>query len=165
MHLLLFINVWWVYFMIWLILLWRCLWIISLSLVCPWWLSCKFIGYFKKYKEVNLVFSWEESHFMVQEGIIVGHKVLETDVEVDRCNCNLLIPWSVNQVRSFLHHRTFYVMRFIREFSKAVWLLIDCVAKDKAFNFDDSCLEAIEKNWSLLVSAPYIMGSWLLSSF
>ena len=27
----------------------------------------------KRCEEVNLVLSWEKSHFMVQEGIILGH--------------------------------------------------------------------------------------------
>jgi len=29
----------------------------------------------KRCEELNLVLSWEKSHFMVQEGIVLGHKV------------------------------------------------------------------------------------------
>jgi len=28
--------------------------------------------------------SWEKSHFMVQEGIVLGHKVSEKGIEVDK---------------------------------------------------------------------------------
>ena len=36
----------------------------------------------KRCEEVNLVLSWEKSHFMVQEGIVLGHKVSKKGIEV-----------------------------------------------------------------------------------
>jgi len=33
-------------------------------------------------EEVNLVLSWGKSHFMVQEGIILGHRVSEKGIEL-----------------------------------------------------------------------------------
>jgi len=38
----------------------------------------------KRCEEVNLVLSWEKSHFMVQEGIVLGHKVSKKGIEVDK---------------------------------------------------------------------------------
>ena len=38
----------------------------------------------KRCEKVNLVLSWEKSHFMVQEGIVLGHKVSEKGIEVDK---------------------------------------------------------------------------------
>ena len=35
-------------------------------------------------EETNLVLNWEKCHFMVNEGIVLGHKVSERDIEVDR---------------------------------------------------------------------------------
>jgi hypothetical protein len=32
----------------------------------------------------NLVLNWEKCHFMVNEGIVLGHKISERGIEVDR---------------------------------------------------------------------------------
>ena len=34
-------------------------------------------------EEKNLVLNWEKCHFMVKEGIILGHRELSKDIEVD----------------------------------------------------------------------------------
>jgi hypothetical protein len=38
----------------------------------------------KRCKEINLILSWEKCHFMVQEGIVLGHIVSKRRIEVDR---------------------------------------------------------------------------------
>ena len=35
-------------------------------------------------EDTNLVLSWEKCHFMVKEGIVLGHKVSGKEIEVDR---------------------------------------------------------------------------------
>ena len=35
-------------------------------------------------EETNLVLNWEKCHFMVQEGIVLGHKISSRGIEVDR---------------------------------------------------------------------------------
>ncbi|XP_042410134.1 uncharacterized protein LOC121999533 [Zingiber officinale] len=35
-------------------------------------------------EDVNLVLNWEKCHFMVKEGIILGHKISERGIEVDK---------------------------------------------------------------------------------
>ena len=35
-------------------------------------------------KETNLVQSWKKSHFIVQEGIVMGHKITKDGIEVDK---------------------------------------------------------------------------------
>ncbi|XP_075504542.1 uncharacterized protein LOC142541980 [Primulina tabacum] len=66
----------------------------------------------KRCEETNLVLNWEKCHFMVQEGIVLGHKVSEKGIEVDKAKIevikNLPPPASVKGVRSFLGHAGFY---------------------------------------------------------
>ena len=53
---------------------------------------------------MNLVLTWEKSHFIVQEGIVLGHKVSKKENKVDKAKVdlifNLFVPSSVKQVRS-----------------------------------------------------------------
>lgn len=37
----------------------------------------------QQYVETNLVLNWEKCHFMVKEGIILGHQTLEKRLQVD----------------------------------------------------------------------------------
>jgi len=38
----------------------------------------------KRCVETNLVLNWEKCHFMVTEGIVLGHKISNKDIEVDK---------------------------------------------------------------------------------
>ncbi|GJT82224.1 putative nucleotidyltransferase, ribonuclease H [Tanacetum coccineum] len=38
----------------------------------------------RRCKETNLVLNWEKCHFMVKEGIVLGHKISGASIEVDR---------------------------------------------------------------------------------
>ena len=59
-------------------------------------------------EETNLVLNWEKCHFMVREGIVLGHKILARGIEVDIEKVevieNLPPPTSVKGIRSFLRH-------------------------------------------------------------
>ena len=63
-------------------------------------------------EETNLVLNWEKCHFMVQEGIVLGHKVSKTGIEVDKAKIEVIEklppPTSVKGIRSFLGHAGFY---------------------------------------------------------
>ena len=89
--------------------------------------------------EKRLILSWEKSHFMVKEGIVLGHIVSKRGIEVDKAKVQLISdlppPTSVKQIRSFLGHVGFY-RRFIKDFSKISHLLCNLLAKDTPFNFD-----------------------------
>jgi hypothetical protein len=117
-------------------------------------------------KETNLILSWEKSHFMVQEGIVLGHIVSKRGIEVDRAKVELISklppPTSVKQIRSFLGHAGFY-RRFIKDFSKISRPLCNLLAKETPFKFDEACLEAFEKLRGLLSSAPIMKSpNWSL---
>ncbi|GJT44073.1 reverse transcriptase domain-containing protein [Tanacetum coccineum] len=57
-------------------------------------------------EETNLVLNWEKCHFMVKEGIVLGHKISGVGVEVDRAKIDVIAklpyPTNVKGVRSFL---------------------------------------------------------------
>ncbi|GJW03098.1 reverse transcriptase domain-containing protein [Tanacetum coccineum] len=35
-------------------------------------------------KDTNLVLNWEKCHFMVKEGIVLGHKIFKSGIEGDK---------------------------------------------------------------------------------
>ncbi|KAI5323720.1 hypothetical protein L3X38_032792 [Prunus dulcis] len=107
----------------------------------------------------NLVLNWEKCHFMVEQGIVLGHSISSKGIEVDKAKIDVIAklppPTSVKGVRSFLGHTGFY-RRFIKDFSKISRPLCTLLAKDAPFNFDKACLEAFNKLKALLTSAPII---------
>ena len=82
---------------------------------------------------------------MVKEGIILGHRISERGIEVDRAWVEtiekLLPPSSVKGIRSFLGHIGFY-RRFIKDFSKIAKPLSNLLVQGVPFEFDDQCLQA-----------------------
>ncbi|XP_052118983.1 uncharacterized protein LOC127748465 [Arachis duranensis] len=67
-------------------------------------------------QETNLVLNWEKCHFMVSEGIVLGHKVSSKGIEVDKAKTEIIeklsIPVNVKAERSFLGHVGFYKSDF-----------------------------------------------------
>nr|GEV76044.1 hypothetical protein [Tanacetum cinerariifolium] len=63
-------------------------------------------------EETNLMLNWEKYHFMVKEGIVLGHKIFRVGIEVDRAKidviANLSYPTNVKGGKSFLGHVEFY---------------------------------------------------------
>ncbi|KAK1662716.1 hypothetical protein QYE76_050875 [Lolium multiflorum] len=98
-------------------------------------------------EETNLVLNWEKCHFMVNEGIVLGHKISERGIEVDRAKVEAIekmpYPRDVKGIRSVLGHAGFY-RRFIKDFSKISKPLTNLLQKDVPFVFDDDCKEAFE---------------------
>ena len=108
-------------------------------------------------KDKQLALNWEKCHFMVTEGIVLGHKISATGLEVDQSKISIIktlaLPTTVKGIRSFLGHAGFY-RRFIKDFSKIAMPLCRLLEKDKRFNFDDSCKAAFEVIKIILVQAP-----------
>jgi hypothetical protein len=70
----------------------------------------------KRCQMADLVLNYEKCHFMVQEGIVLGHKILEEGIEVDKAKVEVIEqlppPTNVKGIYSFLGHARFY-QRFI----------------------------------------------------
>ena len=111
--------------------------------------------------ETNLVLNWEKCHFMVKEGIVLGHRISEKGVKVDRAKVEVIEklppPISVKGVRSFLGHAGFY-RRFIKDFSKIAHPLCKLLEKECKFVFDDASLRAFGELKEKLVSVPIIIS-------
>ncbi|KAA3466524.1 reverse transcriptase-like protein [Gossypium australe] len=117
-------------------------------------------------EETNLVSNWEKCHFMVREGIVLGHKVSHKGIEVDKAKIEVIEklppPTSVKGIRSFLGHVEFY-RRFIKDFSKISKPLCTLLEQNKPFLFDEPCLLAFEKLKKRLVVVPIVIApKWIL---
>ncbi|KAK1697498.1 hypothetical protein QYE76_014195 [Lolium multiflorum] len=110
-------------------------------------------------EETNLVLNWEKCHFMVNEGIVLGHKISERGIEVDRAKVEAIekmpYPRDVKGIHSVLGHAGFY-RRFIKDFSKISKPLTNLLQKDVPFVFDDDCKEAFETLKKALTTAPVV---------
>ena len=57
-------------------------------------------------EETNLVLNWEKCHFMVNEGIVLGHKISERGIEVHKAKVDAIekmsCPKDIKGIRSSL---------------------------------------------------------------
>ncbi|GJW46847.1 reverse transcriptase domain-containing protein [Tanacetum coccineum] len=85
-------------------------------------------------KDAHLILNWEKCHFMVKEGIMLGHKVSGAGLEVDKAKFDVIskVPPLTN-------------------------------IKDTPFDFDDECQKAFELLQEKLTCAPVIVSlNWNL---
>ncbi|GJU43751.1 reverse transcriptase domain-containing protein [Tanacetum coccineum] len=87
-------------------------------------------------KDAHLFLNWQKCHFMVKEGIVLGHKVSKAG------------------------HAGFY-RRFIKDFLKIARPLTKLLKKDTSFEFNDECQNAFKEK---LTCAPLIVSpNWSVS--
>ena len=112
-------------------------------------------------EETNLVLNWEKCHFMVQEGIVLGHRISARGIEVDKAKIEAIEklppPSSVKGIRSFLGHAGFY-RRFIKDFSQIAKPLSNLLVQGIPFEFDSQCLHAFTVWKDKLISAPIVVA-------
>nr|GEX31448.1 hypothetical protein [Tanacetum cinerariifolium] len=51
---------------------------------------CNAPGTFQRCEDTNLSLNWEKSHFMVKEGIVLGHNISKNRIEVDRAKVDVI---------------------------------------------------------------------------
>ncbi|GJR11612.1 reverse transcriptase domain-containing protein [Tanacetum coccineum] len=114
----------------------------------------------KSCEDTNLALNWEKSHFMVKEGIVLGHKISKSGIEVDRAKINVIAklpnPTTVKGIRSFLGHAGFY-RRFIQNFSKIARPMTHLLEKETPFYLKE-CIEAFNTLKENLTEAPILIA-------
>ncbi|GJZ01890.1 reverse transcriptase domain-containing protein [Tanacetum coccineum] len=122
---------------------------------------CNAPGTFQRCEDTNLCLNWEKSHFMVKEGIVLGHKISKKGIEVDKAKIDVIAklphPTTVKGVRSFLDHAGFY-RRFIKDFSKISRPMTHLLEKNTPFIFSDDCIQAFQTLKKKLTEAPILIA-------
>nr|GEU60989.1 reverse transcriptase domain-containing protein [Tanacetum cinerariifolium] len=102
----------------------------------------------------------EKCHFMCKEGIVLGHKISKSRIEVDRAKVNVIAklphPTTVKGVRSFLGHAGFY-RRFIQDFSKIARPMTRLLEKETPFVFFKDCIDSFDTLKKNLTEAPILV--------
>ncbi|GJU74987.1 reverse transcriptase domain-containing protein [Tanacetum coccineum] len=114
----------------------------------------------KRCEDTNLVLNWEKCHFMCREGIVLGHKISKSGIEVDRAKVDVIAklphPTTVKGVRSFLGHAGFY-RRFIQDFSKIARPMTHLLEKETPFLFYKDCIDVFQTLKKKLTEAPILV--------
>nr|GEV81407.1 reverse transcriptase domain-containing protein [Tanacetum cinerariifolium] len=84
---------------------------------------------------------------MCREGIVLGHKISKSGIEVDRAKVDVIAklphPTIIKGVKSFLGHASFY-RRFIQDFSKIARPMTHLLEKETPFVFSKECVDAFD---------------------
>ncbi|GJY74070.1 reverse transcriptase domain-containing protein [Tanacetum coccineum] len=98
---------------------------------------------------------------MVTEGIVLGHKVTNAGLKVDKGKIDVIAklppPTNVKAVRSILGHAGFY-HRFIKDFSKISRPMTKLLEKHSVFDFNEECIEAFKTLKEKLANAPIMVS-------
>ncbi|GJW56921.1 reverse transcriptase domain-containing protein [Tanacetum coccineum] len=115
----------------------------------------------KRCEDTKLALNWEKSHFMVKEGIVLGHKISRKGIEVDKAKVDVISklphPTTVKGIRSFLGHAGFY-RRFIKDFSKISRPMTHLLEKNTPFIFSEDCILAFQTLKKKLTEAPILIA-------
>ncbi|GJT05835.1 reverse transcriptase domain-containing protein [Tanacetum coccineum] len=98
----------------------------------------------KRCEDTNLVLNWEKCHFMVKKGIVLGHKISKSRIEVDRAKVDVIAklppPTSVKGIWSFLVYTDHSALKYLLAKQDAkprllCWILLlqefDVIIRDK----------------------------------
>ncbi|GJX87218.1 reverse transcriptase domain-containing protein [Tanacetum coccineum] len=115
----------------------------------------------KRCKNSKLTLNWEKSHFMVKEGIVLGHMISRKGIEVDKAKVDVISklphPTTVKGIRSFLGHAGFY-RKFMKDFSKISRPMTHLLEKNTPFIFSEDCILAFQKLKKKLTEAPILIA-------
>ena len=110
--------------------------------------------------------NWEKCHFIVNQGIVLGHVISNKGIEVDKAKVELIskLPPSTNvkAIRKFLSHVGLY-KRFIKDFSKITKPLCELLVKDTKFFWDERRQKSLKELKSHLTTEPIVrVPNWKL---
>nr|GEZ50720.1 reverse transcriptase domain-containing protein [Tanacetum cinerariifolium] len=99
-------------------------------------------------EDTKLALNWEKSHFMVKEGIVLGHNISKKGIEVDKAKIEVISklphPTTVKGIRSFLGHAGFY-RRFIKDFLNISRPMTHLLEKNSPFIFSNECIQNLKR--------------------
>nr|GEV24214.1 hypothetical protein [Tanacetum cinerariifolium] len=102
-----------------------------------------------------------KSHFMVKEGIVLGHKISKKGIEVDKAKIEVIskLPHLTTKkgICSFLGHAGFY-HRFIKDFLKISRPMTHLLEKNSPFIFSNECIQAFSTLKDKLTEAPILIA-------
>nr|GEY40389.1 reverse transcriptase domain-containing protein [Tanacetum cinerariifolium] len=93
----------------------------------------------KRCEDTNLCLNWEKSHFMVKEGIVLGHKISKERIEVDKAKVNVIAK---------LPHPTTVKAR----------MMTRLLEKDTPFLFSKECVKAFQTLKRKFTKAPILIA-------
>nr|GFB11363.1 reverse transcriptase domain-containing protein [Tanacetum cinerariifolium] len=93
----------------------------------------------KRCEDTNLCLNWEKSHFMVKEGIVLGHKISNQGIEVDKAKVDVITK---------LPHPTIVKARPMTRL----------LEKDTPFIFSQECVVAFQTLKRKLTEAPILIA-------
>nr|GFC07984.1 reverse transcriptase domain-containing protein [Tanacetum cinerariifolium] len=115
----------------------------------------------KRCEDAKLILNWEKCHFMVKEGVVLGHKISKKGIEVDKAKIEVISklphPMTVKGIRSFLGHAGFY-RRFIKDFSKISRPMTHLLEKNSSFIFSNECIQAFRTLKDKLIEEPILIA-------
>ncbi|GJU05339.1 reverse transcriptase domain-containing protein [Tanacetum coccineum] len=88
----------------------------------------------KRCEDTNLVLNWEKCHFMCREGIVLGHKISKSGIEVDRAKVDVIAK---------LPHRLPPMTHLLE--------------KETPFVFSKDCIDAFQTLKKKLTEAPILV--------
>ncbi|GKA60459.1 reverse transcriptase domain-containing protein [Tanacetum coccineum] len=91
----------------------------------------------KRCEDTNLVLNWEKCHFMCREGIVLGHKISKSGIEVDRAKVDVIakLPHPTTIARPMTH----------------------LLKKETPFVFSKDCIDAFQTLKKKLTEAPILV--------
>ncbi|GJZ62195.1 reverse transcriptase domain-containing protein [Tanacetum coccineum] len=92
----------------------------------------------KRCEDTNLVLNWEKCHFMYKEGIVLGHKISKSGIEVDRAKVDVIAK---------LPHQTTVKAR----------PMTHLLEKETPIVFSQDCINAFETLKKKLIEAPILV--------
>nr|GEW67656.1 reverse transcriptase domain-containing protein [Tanacetum cinerariifolium] len=88
----------------------------------------------QRYEDTKLCLNWEKSHFMVKEGIVLGHKISKNRIEVDKAKIDVIAK---------LPHPT---------------TVKGLLEKDTPFVFSEDCIQDFQTLKKKLTKAPILIA-------